>query len=74
MLNLRLFISELVFKIRFTFASEERKSELALARIKQHADALGFGYLFEGVSPEEMARAIMHVARLSVGGSEEDEV
>ena len=64
MTNLRIFISELIFKVRYWLAPEEKKLELAFARAKKHADALGFGYLFNGVDPKELAAAIYYVHKI----------
>ena len=64
---MQIFISELIFKVRYWLAPEDRKLELAFARAKKHADALGFGYLFEGVDPKELAAAIYYMHKVLYG-------
>lgn len=58
MKNLWLNLSELIFKVRYWLAPEEKKLELTFSRMKKHADALGWGYMFDGVDPKELAKAI----------------
>ena len=58
MRNLPLIISELIFKARYWLAPEEKKLDLVFVRMKKHADALGWGYMLDGVDPRELAKAI----------------
>ena len=67
MTKLRLFISEIIFNVHYWLAPEDKKLELAFTRAKKNADALGFGYLFDGVNPKELAAAIYYVHKILYG-------